>query len=64
MNALDLSTNRQYPNKKPTINIISWMRNTVRNLYNAVYVPVAETRDVLAERLEGVCETASLLYNE
>ena len=62
MNALDLSTNHQYPNKKPTINI-SWTRNTISNLYNAVSVPLAETKDALAERLQGVRETASLLYN-
>ena len=27
MNVLDLSTNQQYPNKKPIINMSSWMRN-------------------------------------
>ena len=39
------------------------MRNTISKLYNAVSAPVAATRDALAERLQSVCETASLLYN-
>ena len=63
MNALDLSTNQQYPNKKPLINIFRWMRNQLGKLYNAVSASVAATRDALMERLESVCETASLLYN-
>ena len=36
------------------------MRNTISN---AVSAPVAATRDALAERLQSVRETASLLYN-
>ena len=40
-----------------------WMRNQLVKLYNAVAVPVAATRDTLAERLQSVRETASLLYN-
>ena len=39
------------------------MRNAISKLYNAVSAPVAATRDALAERLQSVCETASLLYN-
>ena len=39
------------------------MRNTISKLYNAVSAPVAATRDALAERLQSVCETVSLLYN-
>ena len=39
------------------------MRNQLTKLYNAVSAPVAATRDALAERLQSVCETASLLYN-
>ena len=39
------------------------MRNQIANLYNTVSAPVATTRDVLAERLQSVRETASLLYN-
>ena len=39
------------------------MRNTISKLYNAVSAPVAATRDALAERLQSVRETASLLYN-
>ena len=39
------------------------MRSTISKLYNAVSAPVAATRDVLAERLQSVRETTSLLYN-
>ena len=39
------------------------MKNQLTKLYNAVSAPVAATRDALAERLQSVCETASLLYN-
>ena len=42
----------------------SWIRNQLAKLYNAVSAPVAATRDTLAERLQGVRETASLLYNK
>ena len=41
----------------------SWMRNQFTKLCNAVSAPVAATRDALAERLQSVGETASLLYN-
>ena len=41
----------------------SWMRNQLKKLCNAVSAPVAATRDALAERLQLVRETASLLYN-
>ena len=40
------------------------MRNTISKLYNAVSAPAAATRDTLAERLQSVRETASLLYNK
>ena len=39
------------------------MRNQLTKLYNAVSAPVAATRDALAERLQSIGETASLLYN-
>ena len=39
------------------------MRNTISRLYNAISEPVAATRDALAERLQSVRETTSLLYN-
>ena len=42
---------------------MSWFQNTITNLYNAVSAPVAATRDALAERLQSVHDTASLLYN-
>ena len=42
---------------------MSWFRNTITDLYNAVSAPVAATRDVLAARLESVRETATLLYD-
>ena len=41
----------------------SWMKNQLTKLCNAVSAPVAATRDALAERLQRVRETASLLYN-
>ena len=41
----------------------TFLRNTISKLYNAVSAPVAATRDALAERLQSVRETASLLYN-
>ena len=40
-----------------------FLRNTISKLYNVVSAPVAATRDALAERLQSVRETASLLYN-
>ena len=41
---------------------MSWCRNTITDLYNAVLAPVAAIRDALASRLESVRETATLLY--
>ena len=41
----------------------SWMKNQLTKLYNAVSAPVTATRDALAERLQSVRDTASLLYN-
>ena len=42
---------------------MSWFRNTITNLYNAISAPVAATRNALSERLQGVRDTASLLYS-
>ena len=39
------------------------MRNTISKLYNAVSAVVTTTRDAVAERLQSVRDTASLLYN-
>ena len=39
------------------------MRNQLTKLYNAVSAPVAATWDALAEGLQSVLETTSLLYN-
>ena len=39
------------------------MKNQITDLYNAVSAPVAATRDALTEQLQGVRDTASLLYN-
>ena len=39
------------------------LRNAVSRLHNAVSEPVTATRDALAERLQSVRDTASLLYN-
>ena len=40
----------------------SFLTNTVSKLYNAVSAPVAATRDALAERLQSIRGTVSLLY--
>ena len=40
----------------------SLLRNTISKLYNAISAPTA-TRDALAERLQSVRDTASLLYS-
>ena len=41
----------------------TFLRNTISKLYSAVSAPVAVTRDALAERLQSVRDTTSLLYN-
>ena len=41
----------------------TFLGNTISKLYNAVSAPVTGIRDALAERLQIVCDTASLLYN-
>ena len=41
----------------------SFLRNKISKLYNPVSAPVTATRNALAERLQSVRETASLLYN-
>ena len=43
--------------------MISFLRNTFSELYNVESSPVVATQDALAERLQSVRETASLLYN-
>ena len=40
----------------------NWMKNQITDLCNAVSAPVAATRDTLAERLQSVHETVTLLY--
>ena len=60
MNALDFSTNRQYSNKLLIINMASWMRNKIANLYNDVLAPVAATQDALVEQLQYMRETDTL----
>ena len=40
-----------------------FLRNTISKLYNVVSAPVAATRDALADRLQSVRDTISLLYN-
>ena len=42
----------------------TFLRNTISKLYNAVSAPLAATRNALAERLQSVRETTSLLYNK
>ena len=63
MNTIDLSTYKRYPNKKPIIKMTSWMRNTISKLYQAVSAIVEATRDALAERLQSIRESASLIYS-
>ena len=41
---------------------MSWFRNTISKLYNAVSAPVAATRDALSERLQSVREDSTVLY--
>ena len=41
----------------------TFLRNTNSKLYNVVSTPVTATRDALAEKLQSVRDTASLLYN-
>ena len=41
----------------------TFLRNTISRLYNAVSAPVAATRYALAERLQSVSDTTSLLSN-
>ena len=41
----------------------TFLKNTILKLYNPVSAPVIATCDTLAERLQSVRETASLLYN-
>ena len=41
----------------------TFLRNTFSKLCNTVSAPVAAIRDALAERLQSVRDTTSLLYN-
>ena len=41
----------------------TFLRNAISKLYNAVSAPVAATPDALAERLQSIRDTTSLLYN-
>ena len=41
---------------------MSWFRNKITDLYNAVSAPVAVSQDALSERLQSVCDTVTLLY--
>ena len=49
--------------KNHITNMSSWIGKQLTKLYNAVSAPVAATRDALAERLQSIRETASLLNN-
>ena len=40
----------------------TFLRNTISKLYNVVATSVTATRDALAERLERIRKTASVLY--
>ena len=54
MKKLDLYKNQQYLNQKPIINIASWIKSIITNLYNIALALIAATRDALAERLQSV----------
>ena len=41
----------------------TYLRNAISKLYNIVSAPVTAIRDVFAERLQSIRDTASLLYN-
>ena len=41
----------------------SWMKNQLAKLYNVVSALLAATWDALAEILQNLCDTTSLLYN-
>ena len=41
----------------------TFLRNTISKLHNVVSAPVTATQDALAERLQSIRDTASLLYN-
>lgn len=41
----------------------NWIKNQIENLYNPVSAPMAATPEGLAERLQRVRETPSLLYD-
>ena len=42
---------------------MNYLRNTISKLYEVVSTPVAATRDALADRLQSVRDTVTLLYN-
>ena len=41
----------------------TFLRNTISKLYNILSAPVTAARDALAERLQSVRDTTSLLYH-
>ena len=41
----------------------TFWKNTISKLYNPVSAPVTVTRDEFAERLQGIRDTTSFLYN-
>ena len=41
----------------------TFLGNTISKLCNAVSAPMATTADAVTERLQGIQDTASLLYN-
>ena len=41
----------------------TFFRNKISKLYNAVSTPAPATQYALSERLQSICETASILYN-
>ena len=63
MNVSEMTKNVEKFPQETYNKMTSWVENQSTKLYNAVSAPVAVTRDALAERLQSVRKTASLLYN-
>ena len=63
MNVSEMTKNVEKFPQETYNKMTSWVENQSTKLYNAVSAPVAVTRDALAERLQSVRETASLMYN-
>ena len=64
MSVSELSSNQKFLMSKSVINMNSWFRKKITDLYNAVSAPVVGTRDALADRLQSIRESVALLYKK